>query len=269
MSGIITLTTDFGLHDEYVGVMKGVILSRSPSSVIVDLSHSVLPQNIMQAGYCIHASYNFFPPGTVHVVVVDPGVGSKRRIILAKIREHLFLAPDNGVLSILINEGNCGEYRLVSCEEIFLFPLSTTFHGRDIFAPVAAALATGMDIQKVGPVISEDSLVEFCFPNVEIAEQESIIQGQVTWVDHFGNLVTNVREEDFIRAGLADATDSVQILVGNGIVAEMALSYADVESGLLVAVFGGRGYLEIAQNCGNAAELLGVVVGGTIRIEKK
>ncbi len=268
MSKFITLITDFGLQDEYVGVMKGVLLSRAPDSTIIDISHSILPQNIMQAGYCLAASYKFFPPGTIHVVVVDPGVGSTRHIICAKMGDYFFIAPDNGVLSLFFNEKEFGETRIVSCEEYYMKPVSRTFHGRDIFAPVVAALAEGMPLKKVGPSVSRDSLVHFCYPGVQIALQEGIIRGQITWVDHFGNLVTNIREEDWQRLGIIDITDSVQIVVGNGIVTPSTTSYAEVEPGNYLAVFGSRGFLEIAQNCGNASATLEITAGSVVEIKK-
>ena len=179
MNRIITLTTDFGLTDEYVGVMKGVILSRRPCARIVDLSHNIGRHDILQAAYVIYSSYRYFPESTIHIVVVDPGVGSDRRIVLVSAKNHLFLVPDNGILSLfLVNKYVDAAYE-INCDHLFLKPLSNTFHGRDIFAPVAAQLAGDLRPEQVGNRIDPDKLVTLSMPEVRIDPVQGRITGTV------------------------------------------------------------------------------------------
>ncbi|MEA3434835.1 MAG: SAM-dependent chlorinase/fluorinase, partial [Thermodesulfobacteriota bacterium] len=167
---IITLTTDFGTDDEYVGIMKGVILSLNPSAVIVDITHHIDPQDLLQAAYTIYSSYRYFPQKTVHVVIVDPTVGSNRKIIAFKIDDHIFLAPDNGVLTLLINERKINSIGRIDNTNYFLDPVSRTFHGRDIFAPVSAHLSMGVPIKKLGTTVAQNKLICLSIPEAYFSD---------------------------------------------------------------------------------------------------
>ncbi|MEA3546141.1 MAG: SAM-dependent chlorinase/fluorinase [Thermodesulfobacteriota bacterium] len=246
MAQIITLTTDFGLEDEYVGVMKGVILSRAPGARIVDLTHGIKAQDVRQAAFVIHSASQYFPQGTVHTVVVDPGVGGQRKIILLTAGNQLFLAPDNGVLSLVLQRDS----RIYEATNNSLFPpsVSRTFHGRDIFAPLAAALVNGLDPAKVGPGLTDKEITLLPLSEVRISEREVV--GSVIAIDHFGNLITNIH-----RSMLPGDLSRVSVKIGT-LVAGVRACYEDVSEAGLLALFGSRDCLEIAVNCGNAAMLL-------------
>jgi len=252
-SGVVTLLTDFGQVDPYVGVMKGVILDRFPSARIVDVTHAIAPQNVTAANFALRGSWPWFPSGTVHVVVVDPGVGSSRRILCAVAHGHVFLAPDNGVLTnVVMPRDRVFE---VTNSELFLPEVSRTFHGRDIFAPVAAGLASGLEVQAVGAPVARRKALDL--PAVEHTPDGEVIGG-VIHVDTFGNLVTNIGEADvpaFATITLAD------LAIGS-----LVESYSAVPVGQPLAIIGSFGLLEIAVHRGSAAEILGAAVGTDIRV---
>jgi S-adenosyl-L-methionine hydrolase (adenosine-forming) len=257
MTRLITLTTDFGLWDEFVGVMKGVILSRLPSARTVDLCHQIPPGDLRRAAFILESSRSYFPAGTLHVVVVDPGVGTDRRIILLEAGGQLFLAPDNGVLTLQIRNCFTAAYE-VSCRELFLQPVSNTFHGRDIFAPLAAELAKGLAPAEVGMPLSKNELITLSLPEAVIDPGAATIVGQVTDVDHFGNLLTNISLEAYRQlAGNLDP-DRAIIRVKDRVISLLAESYGAAPPGGLLAIFASRDFLEIAINQGNAARELGV-----------
>ena len=191
---IITLLTDFGTDDEYVGQMKGVILSINPSVTIVDLTHQIESQDIVQAAFTIHSGYHYLPEGTVHLIVVDPGVGTERDLLVLKLGNHFFIAPDNGVLTLLLSEKNVLALNLIANPDYFRASVSRTFHGRDIIAPVGAHIANGLEVNELGPaidvqdVVCLDSLGAWCTENGEL-------KGEVVTIDHFGNLITNIKSE--------------------------------------------------------------------------
>lgn len=263
MNRVITLTTDFGLTDEYVGVMKGVILGRASGARIVDLTHGIGHQDIRQAAYIVHAAYRHFPAETVHVIVVDPGVGSMRRIILLATEKHLFLAPDNGVLTLLLEDKTAQAYE-VGCAHLYKQPLSTTFHGRDIFAPVAAALANGMPPAETGNMLPISELTALRLPQVAIDPGPQTIQGAVVLIDHFGNLMTNIHRDAVGR--LFRTTDKITVSIRQHAIHGLATSYSAAPAGALLALFGSRGYVEIAINGGNAAEQLDFSMDDIVRI---
>ena len=246
---LITLTTDFGLQDEFVGVMKGVIYSKCPSAQVIDISHGIGAQNITRAAYLISSSFHYFPQGTIHVIVVDPGVGSSRKVVLVKAAGQLFLVPDNGVATLLFPLASEG-YE-VSNHDLFLVPTSSTFHGRDIFAPVAAHLACGLPVNKVGPLVELESLVRL--PLAPPVVNGETLTGKVIDIDHFGNLITNI---DYERAGrfCADDFDNVSVYIGSIQIHSISISYSTVPVGEAVALFGSRNFLEIGINQKNAAE---------------
>ena len=269
MGQLITLITDFGLLDEYVGVMKGVMLSKAPAATIVDLCHAVPRQDIRQAAYRLRAAIPFFPKGTIHVIVVDPDVGMDRRIILLQFEDYFFLAPDNGLLSLFYGEEGFVAARSVECEELFLQPLSATFHGRDVFAPVAAALAAGMEPEKVGPVVDKASLVSISWAGVQVDKEKGRVRGSVTGIDHFGNLLTSIQLAAWQQFG-AEAVDPEALVSVRGVdIYGIEGAYSQVESGSLLAIFGSRGFLELAVNQGSAADKLGACVGDLVELVLK
>ena len=257
---VITLTTDFGLHDEYVGTVKGVILCTCREAVIVDLTHAIEPQNIVAAAMSIGASFRFFPGGTLHMVVVDPGVGSNRRILAVRSAGHLFLAPDNGVLTPMLSEDNFQEAFQVNNRDLFAAAISASFHGRDIMAPVAAGLACGMDISLVGPPLSRQQCCRIPLPTATHADGS--ILGEIIHIDHFGNLRTSIKAADL--AGFSGK--KLQILVGGHTLNTVSSRYSETEKGTIVALIDSQNHLEIAVNSGNAALMLGCHEGDGIMV---
>ena len=266
VSGIITLTTDFGLGDPYVGIMKGVILSINPGARLIDISHLVRPQSIIHASGLIRDACHFFPEGTIHVAVVDPGVGGERRPILVKTEGHLFVGPDNGIFRPVIT--TCQHSQVIHITESkYLLPgISHTFHGRDIFAPVAAHLSLGVDPLKFGPVI--DDPVELHLPRPQ--EREGILTGEVIRVDHFGNLITNIHQKDLEQF---TGTDRAVIRVANLMVEGLCNTYGEAGEGETLALAGSSGYLEISVNSGRAGDRLGInsddIIGMAVEVSRK
>ncbi len=252
---IVTLITDFGQADGYVGTMKGVILGICPETVLVDISHEIQPQAVRQAAYVLSMAVPFFPPGTVHLVVVDPGVGSERRPIAVQTERFTCVAPDNGVLSLALAQDPARLAVHLSEPGYRLARVSATFHGRDIFAPAAAHLACGSDLHEMGPAISPTELLTLSIAQPAPQPDGSSL-GEILHVDRFGNLVTS------IPSTVGNARVEISGLAIEG----LSRTYADVEPGELVAYFGSSGYLEIAVRDGNAAERLAAKVGDAVRV---
>jgi hypothetical protein len=256
-SGIVTLLTDFGLSDWYVGAVKGVILSRSPGCKIVDISHEVNPGDIFQGAFMLWASYRHFPKGTVHMAVVDPGVGGPRRPMVASSGGYWFVGPDNGLLAPAINESRQRDVREITRDDLFLKPLSNTFHGRDVFAPVAAYLASGGRFSSLGPIMRNWVNVEIPRPKIN----DEGISGVIIYEDRFGNAVTNISADVLASLGLLDGFEA---RVGDELVLEgPRTSYQEVPRGDPLLIVGSSGYLEISINGGSAVVALGLVVGKT------
>jgi S-adenosylmethionine hydrolase len=264
-SGIITLLTDFGLSDPYVGIMKGVILSIHPEARLVDISHEIYPGAVRQAAILIEETYPFFPPGTIHLTVVDPGVGSTRRPIGLKARGQVFVGPDNGVFSALLSAPERGSVVHLTEEKFFLPALSHTFHGRDIFAPVAAHLARGVELLEMGSPVNNHVCLDL--PAVMINEQ--CLRGEVTRVDRFGNIITNIPAHTF-ESWMGG--NRVLVTVGRLSLESIGRTFSDVARGSAVALVGSSGHLEIAVNLGRASDRLGVsgdrVVGTEVEVRK-
>jgi hypothetical protein len=256
---VITLLTDFGLSDHYVAAMKGVMLGICPGAQMVDISHGVAPYAITEAAYTLAQAWQCFPLGTVHLVVVDPGVGSARRPILAEAAGHYFVAPDNGVLSILYAAEPARAVRHIVASRYFRNPVSHTFHGRDIFAPVAAYLAHGVQSAEFGEIIGDYQRLAFAHP---VSTGPHSWTGTVLKIDRFGNLVTNFASAAFERI----VNESFEITVGNHHVSRLAASYAEMEPGCLFAIPGSAGYLEISCNQESAARVLRCVAGGVLSL---
>ncbi|MFQ5803083.1 MAG: S-adenosyl-l-methionine hydroxide adenosyltransferase family protein [Candidatus Methylomirabilales bacterium] len=254
---IITLLTDFGNADPFVGIMKGVILTINPRVEIVDLCHGVPLQDVLEAAFLLHSSYRYFPTGTIHVVVVDPGVGSQRRPLLAEGVHGYYIAPDNGVLSYLFASGEIQRVVEITAEAYFLRPVSQTFHGRDIFAPVAAHLSGGETLDRFGRPTS--TYVRLALPAPEKKGEGHLI-GSVLHVDRFGNLVTNISASDV--SGFRE----FKILVKTRKVHGLVESYDSLKAGETGVILGSAGHLEIFTNRGSAARVLKAKRGTTVRV---
>ena len=262
---IITLLTDFGIEDAYVGTIKGVILSVNPSAMIVDITHQIDPQDLIEAAYVIKSSYRYFPKGTVHVIVVDPGVGSDRAIVALEMMGHIFLAPDNGVLTLLMDEGRIDSITRVNNSHYFLEPLSQTFHGRDIFAPVGAHISKGVDLKKLGSGLDRNDLVHLSIRKPSISDKGELV-GTIVSVDRFGNCITNIDLnclEKFYKPGFEK---NLVIAIGEYEIKGLSKSYDGVGLKQPLAIIGSLGYLEIALNCGSASRHFRAQKGDTIRV---
>ncbi len=244
-TSLITLLTDFGLADSYVAEVKGVLLTRAPGATLVDISHQVPPGDVRAGQYVLSRAWRQFPKGTVHLAIVDPGVGTSRRALAASAGEHLFVAPDNGLLSFL--------------EKPQFVSLPTpkdaapTFHGRDVFAPAAAALASGAPLQSLGSHVTDTTHAPLPMPH----HDGTALMGEVVYVDRFGTLISNIPGPD-VEPG-------VRIRVAGTDVGSLRRTFGDVERGTLVAFVGSGGTVEIAVRDGSAARLLGVGVGAEVR----
>ncbi len=257
---IITLTTDFGLNDHFVGTIKGVILDIVPEAEIVDISHAVQAFDVLDGALAVAQSYAYFPVGTVHLVVVDPGVGTARRPIIVSTDRHHFVAPDNGVLSLVYAREERVRARHVTAGHYFLQPISSTFHARDIFSPVAAYLAKGVDPVKFGDEITD--FTRFNAPRPKPVDEKTM-RGVVLKVDRFGNLITNITPQDF-PALFEAAPPSFKITVGQREVTEIHANYAEGEPNEIFGILGSMGYLEIAANRGAAAQLAAAGKGSEV-----
>ncbi len=255
---LITLTTDFGLSDHYVGAMKGVILSICPQARIVDISHDVSAFEIADGAFTISQAYRYYSRGTVHVVVIDPGVGTARRPILAQAAGQFFVAPDNGVLS-MIYAREAHKVRAISNDQYFLKPVSNTFHGRDIFSPVAAHLAHGVAPPRFGRLI--DDYLRFSFDRPERTARRAWT-GAILKVDRFGNIITNFRVEDFPDL----KKRGFEMAVGPQRVGVLASNYEECGMGELFLIAGSSGYYEISVEQGSAAKKLGCAAGAPLEL---
>jgi S-adenosylmethionine hydrolase len=258
---IITLTTDYGTNDHLVGAVKGVILKIQPEAQIVDINHNVLPYDVLDGALSIGAVYRYFPARTVHVVVVDPGVGTPRRPIIATINNQYFVAPDNGVLSLVYGREDPILVHHITSGHYFLKPVSATFHGRDIFAPVAAWLTKNWQTEAFGEVVED--YTKFAVPKPKA--QTGTLRGAVLRVDHFGNLMTNFTPEDMPEP--MREPGAITMTVGGKPVKKLVETFADGPVNEAVAVFGSSGFLEIALNKGNAAVALGATRGAEVIVK--
>jgi len=254
-NNLVTLTTDFGTGDNYVGLMKGVILGRAPQAGIIDLCHTVPAQDIVHAAYQIATSFHYFPEGTLHLVVVDPDVGSDREIILLSAHGHYFLAPDNGVLSFVLRGADDAEAFTADRPDLYLDPVSHTFHGRDIFAPLAAFLVNGAPPAELGPRRDPAGLKRVEDPPLSLDEKTKKIHGSIIHIDHYGNITTNIPRATLRR--LTDSFEGVSLLVGEHIISGLRTSYNEVPRGRSLLIFNSSDYLEISINCGDAAKTFG------------
>jgi len=268
MAAVITFTTDFGLADAYVAAMKGVVLGINPGARLIDICHSINPQNISQAAFVLGTAYEFFPRRTVHLVVVDPGVGTDRQAVILNTPEADFVAPDNGVLSYVIQKYAFGRAvknrRRLGGAEAFAItesrfwrsPVSPTFHGRDIFAPVAARLSLGTPPSSFGEPVN--SLTVLPLPQPRRAPDGKLV-GNILHIDNFGNLITSIKRSDIpAKAG------EITVEIGSEVIHGLSLTYGT--AGGLLALIGSSNHLEISLKDGNAAAFLGAGVGDEVKI---
>jgi len=267
---IVTITTDFGTQDGYVSAMKGTMLSIAPAARLVDISHEIAPQDVMESAFVLQTAQPYFPEGTVHLVVVDPGVGTERRAVALRHHDHWYVGPDNGVFPLILN-GESPE-AVVELDDPSAWRSdtpSTTFHGRDIFAPAAAHLAAGRPLDDIGSPIERLESLHWARPTTTYGT----VQGWVVHVDHFGNCITNIR-----RPTLADAVDredlphpdalpALSAYAGNTVLEQVHTTYGDVAEEEPLLLFGSSGYLEVSINGGNAAERLDIRKGDSIKLE--
>lgn len=258
MGSVVTLCTDFGTADGYVAAMKGVILAIAPDATLVDISHEVTRQSIAEGAFVLHSAFSYFPRGTVHLVVVDPGVGTGRRGVAVHAQGHRFVAPDNGVLTYVLQGAESFEAVVLTESAYWRTEVSHTFHGRDVFAPVAAHLAIGVPLSSLGQPVAD--LVRLDLPTPSVGKDGSIA-GRVIYVDHFGNLVTN------IPATMLPRRENLCIKVGQVALWGLATTYSSVGVGKTLALVGSHGNLEIAVREGSAAEMLGVAIGGQVLVQ--
>ena len=269
MGAIITLTTDFGLADAYVAEMKGVILGINPEARLIDICHSIKPQNISQAGFVLSTAYPFFPERTIHIVVVDPGVGTKRKAVILRTPLADFVAPDNGVLSYVIQQSSAKplsakhhqvelppemEAVAITRRQFWRSPVSSTFHGRDIFAPVAARLSLGFSPRDFGEPLHSFAILPLPQPH---KPSTGIMVGHILHIDSFGNLITNIKSD-----ALPEHIATIE--VGNHTISGLRQTYED-STGLLTLI-GSSGYLEVSLNGGSASSFLSAEVGDEVKI---
>lgn len=259
---IITLTTDYGTGDHLVGVLKGVILKINPDVTIVDITHEVTPFDLLDGALAIASAYAYFPPRTIHVVIVDPGVGTERRPLLVSGQNQYFIAPDNGVLSGVFEKEQNFLVRHLTSEHYFLQPVSKTFHGRDVFAPVAAWLSKNWQPGSMGDEITD--FKRFALPKPK--EADGGLKGVILKVDSFGNLMTNFRAEDLPAE--ASEKGEVKLQLGTYAVTRLVPTFASGNAGEAIAFVGSSGYVEIGVNKGNASKTLGIGRGAAVLLAK-
>ncbi|HKW76593.1 MAG TPA: SAM-dependent chlorinase/fluorinase [Terriglobales bacterium] len=258
----ITFTTDFGLTDHYAGAMKGVIYSINPGAQITDITNAVQSFDILDGALAIAQAYSYFPKDTIHLVVVDPGVGGSRRPILAQAGQYYFVAPDNGVLSLVFEKEERVSVRHITSEHYFRQPVSNTFHGRDVFAPVAAYVSKGVEAVKFGEEISD--YIRFAAPKPRAAAPNSW-KGVVLKTDRFGNLITNITPADIPQL-FDGASRGFRVSVGKAEVTKLLPSYSAGAQGELFAILGSAGFLEISCNRTAASRLAGADKGSEVNV---
>jgi S-adenosyl-L-methionine hydrolase (adenosine-forming) len=262
-NSIITLTTDYGTNDHLVGTLKGVILKIHPEVTIVDITHHVTPYDLLDGALTIGAAYSYFPARTIHVVVVDPSVGTERRPLLVTSENQYFIAPDNGVLSLVYERDPHVVVRHANVEHYYLQPVSSTFQGRDVFAPIAAWLAKSGQTAAMGDVIEDYK--KFAMPRPKTAN--GVMKGIILRVDNFGNLVTNFRSEDISEE--VRKAGKVDLMVGTHGVSRLVETFASGNAGEAVAYIGSSGYVEVAVNKGNASRTLALGRGAAVTLPAK
>jgi len=261
-SRTVTLLTDFGLRDHYAAAMKGVMLGINPALQFVDISHGIPPQDIQSGAFTLGHAYPWFPAATIHIAVVDPGVGTSRKAILVSAAAQVFIAPDNGLLSYVFQQEEGWTAYEITEDHYFHKPVSPTFHGRDIFAPVAAWVSRDVPLHQLGPVLKDP--VRLKIPSLTRV-RDALIQAAVLAVDSFGNLITNLKPQDVPSYGTVDGR-SCRILAAQREITSFRRTFAEGEPGEVFVVPGSSGYLEIVMKNGSAASTLNIGAGAPIGV---
>lgn len=256
---IITLTTDFGYKDSFVGEMKGVILSINPSVILIDITHGIEPHNIEEGAFIIGSSYKYFPPNTIHIVVVDPGVGSERKPIVVEADNHYFVGPDNGIFSYVISFAKRLRVFHIKEKKYMLSEYSPTFQGRDVFAPVAAWLSKDVELEAFGCAINDFKRFKVPLPKVEVDR----VLGEIIYIDRFGNLISNIKRSDLERFG-----DRFLVKIKDKII-PMLNNYSQAPDSSLYSLFNSSDYLEFFVNKGSASRLFDIYSGERVLILKR
>jgi len=259
---IISLLSDFGHKDPYVAEMKAVILSINPQARIVDITHEIEKFNIRMGAYVLASATPYFPPNTIHVAVVDPGVGTKRRPVIAETNRSLYVGPDNGLLMLAAHKEHITNVYKIDNPKYMLSQVSKTFHGRDIFAPAAAHLTEGIKPSDFGPAIQDYSLPEFAKPNARNGE----LLGEVLHIDDFGNIVSNITLEDLEKMGFHEGNSLLVRLGGKTLTIRFCSAYGEVPSGTPLALIGSSNFLEVAVNQESASRIFKAKVGDTFHV---
>ncbi len=253
---IITILTDFGYQDPYVGIMKGVMLKISPQTALVDISHDVPSFGIRHAAFSLFSYYRYFPENSIHLIVVDPGVGSERKAIVAKIDHYYFVLPDNGIISYVWHAGKEKIAYVLENKKYFLTPVSHTFHGRDIFSPVAAYIARDIPLKEFGPLLEKPDLFPFLHPK----RGKDGLEGEVIYTDKFGNIVTDIEKKDIL------SFKRFYIKVRGVRIDKLVKYYGETKRGERFGIFGSTGFLELSENQGNLSRSLNVSIGDKVDI---
>jgi S-adenosylmethionine hydrolase len=265
---LIALLTDFGTRDEYVGVMRGVIAGIAPGARVVDICHHIEPQNIVHGAFILQAAAPYFPEGTIFVAVVDPGVGGRRRILAADCNGRRFVLPDNGLIEGALAEPSKAALVSVENRDYLLAPVSRTFHGRDIFAPVAAHMSAGLPLAELGPTVDPEDVVTGKMPRCRFAGRDCI-EGAIIAADRFGNLMTNIDEQAIARLTEGTTGGRLNVVLDNRSIGALVDSYGQVAPNAPLAIIGSRGYLEIAVNRGSARQTLQTEKNPGVRVQRR
>jgi S-adenosylmethionine hydrolase len=261
VSGIVTFTTDFGTRDPYAGIMKGMILSANPDACIVDITHEIPAHDIVNASFTLVRTYHHFPEGTIHMVVVDPGVGGLRKNIAVLTDHYIFVGPDNGIFTMTLSKEKPREIRMIKNPPFVKTRISDTFHGRDVFAPCAGYLSAGKNFTGVGPPVKR--LKSLTYPGV--TREGNVLKGEVVTIDSFGNMITNISKHTFQSFAGKRKTE---IFFGTERFNKVMNRYIDVPQGSPLVLFGSSGYLEISMNEGNASSYFMTSVGTPVSIRR-
>ena len=260
-NGIITLTTDFGTQDPYAGIMKGVILSVNPNARIVDISHEIPAHDITNTAFTLLRAYRFFPHGTIHVVVVDPKVGGRRKNIAVRTNNYLFVGPDNGLFTFVFKKEPPQEIREIINPPFILSTISHTFHGRDVLAPCAGHLSRGENFSDIGPQLK--NLQQLRYPSV--TRENNVLRGEVVMIDFFGNMITNISEHIFFSFA---GKQNVEISFANERFTQISKRYLDVPAGSPLVLFGSSGFMEISINEGSASNYFMTPLGSPVSVRR-
>lgn len=260
-NGIVTFTTDFGNRDPYAGIMKGIVLGANPNARIVDITHEIPAHNILNAAFSLIRTCRYFPEGTIHVAIVDPGVGGQRKNIAVRTDQYIFIGPDNGILSPVLSNVKSSEIRVIKNPPFIKSRISDTFHGRDVFAPCAGHLSAGNSFAEVGPEI--ERITHLVYPKV--TREANVLKGEIVSIDYFGNMITNISEQLFRSFA---GKRKIEAFFGTARFNRIMQRYSDVPQGTPLVLFGSCGYLEISMNEGNAASYFMTSAGSPVTIRK-